>query len=563
LNWRSALGRAPVVGFLALGALLVLVINPLARLLLASVQDAATGGLTVQNYLAAYGRAASLEAAANSLLVGLSAAAVGLLFGLPMAWAVSRTDMPAKRLVGVAILGTFIVPPYLGAIAWTLLAGPGAGWLNRFYVWLTGAAAGPFDVFGLPGLVLVVACYSFPYVFVFTRSALDRVPPAMEEAARTLGAGPARVTLRVTAPLVLPAILGAVIVEFLQAIALFGVPAVIALRGRFHLMTTMLWQGFAFPPSVQAAAAYAVPLWGVTVLLFGLERRLMRRASAMVVRATGEERRVVRLGRWRWVMLAYCLVVTSLSFFLPIAAVLQAAFAKAWGRGPSLDNLTLGNLRFVLLDHPATQAAALDTIVYGAAAAAIALCIGGSIAYVVERRLVPFVHILSALAMAPLAIPGVVLAVGLYAAYAAPPVVAYGTAGILILAFATRFLPIAYGSGNAAVRDVCPELEDAVRMLRGNRPLALARVTAPLLGRGLAGGFVLVFIAAIREVSSAIFLYGPGNRVLSVALFDGSAGGGVERLASIGLVLVGVTAALVLIGWRVLGRGALFERETA
>ena len=199
MRWHH-LDKSVFLWLLLVAALLVLVINPLARLVWSSVQDGATGAVTLDNYLAAYGRWRYLEALVNSLVLGLAVAAVCVVFGVPMAWAVSRTDMPGKGLVWAAILGTFIMPSYLGAVAWILLAGPNAGWLNRVYMGLTGAAAGPFNIYTMAGLVLVIACYSFPYMFVFTRSALDLISSEMEDAATTLGAGVLRTTLRVTLP---------------------------------------------------------------------------------------------------------------------------------------------------------------------------------------------------------------------------------------------------------------------------------------------------------------------------------------------------------------------------
>jgi iron(III) transport system permease protein len=543
--------------------LLLLVVNPLARLLWASFQHSETGALTVDNYAAAYGRWRYLEALVNSVVIGLAVAALCTVFGVPMAWAVSRTDMPAKGLVWAAILGTFIMPNYLGAVAWILMAGPNAGWLNRAYVWLTGAAAGPFNVYTKSGLVLVIACYSFPYMFVFTRAALDLISSEMEDAANTLGAGVVRTSARITLPLVLPAILGAFIVVFLEAIALFGAPALIALPGRFQVMTTMLWQMFEFPPKLEVAAAYSMPLLLITVLLFWLQHRITGRKGYVSLTGKGGDRRLVRLGAWRWAMLGYCLFVTSLSFFLPMLFVLQAAFAKAWGRGFSLDNLTLRNVRFVLFDQPATRAATLNTFAYAATASIIALGLALAIAYIVARRLVPMARALSYVAMAPFVIPGIVLAIGFYAAYTVRPLVLYGTAWILILAFATRFLPIAYTNSDAAIRSINPELEDAARILGGGRFLTMRRVVAPLLRRGLAGAFILVFIPATRELSSAIFLYTTGTQVLSVLLFDKSDEGNFEVLSSIGLILVVVTVAVVLVGFRLVGRDFMLRRTAS
>jgi iron(III) transport system permease protein len=165
--------------------------------------------------------------------------------------------------------------------------------------------------------------------------------------------------------------------------------------------------------------------------------------------------------------------------------------------------------------------------------------------------------------MAPFVIPGIVLAIGFYAAYTRPPLLLYGTAAILILAFATRFLPIAFANSQASIRSINPELEDAVRILGGTRITAIRRVVAPLLKRGLAGGFILVFIPATRELSAAIFLYSINTRVLSVLLFDKSDEGNFELLASIGLVLVVITIAAVLIGFRLLGRDFMLRRSAA
>jgi iron(III) transport system permease protein len=554
--------RSRLVWLLFVALLLVLVVNPLARLFWVSFQDPDSGALTLANYLSAFGRWRYIEALVNSLVVGLAVGVLCVLFGVPMAWAVSRTDMPGKGLVWAAILGTFIVPNYLGAVAWILLAGPNAGWLNRVWMAATGAAAGPLNIYSMAGLVLVIATYSYPYVFVFTRGALDLISSEMDDAATTLGAGVLRRTLRITLPLTLPAVMAAFIVAFLEAIALFGVPALIALPGRFQVMTTMLWQFFEFPPKVEVAAAYAMPLLAITVALFWLQRRIIARRGYVALTGKGGERRLIRLGRWRWPMLAWCLFVTSLSFFMPMVVVLQAAFAKAWGRGFSLDNLTLRNVSFVLFDQRATQTAAWHTFVYGGAAAVIALSVALAIAYVAHRRLVPFSSALTYVAMAPFVIPGIVLAIGFYAAYTRPPLAIYGTAWILILAFATRFLPIAYANSDAAIRSINPELEDAVRILGGSRALALRRVVTPLLQRGLAGAFILVFIPATRELSSAIFLYTTGTQVLSVLLFDKSDEGNFELLSSIGLVLVVVTVALVMIGFRVIGRDFMLRRTS-
>ncbi|MDQ6627794.1 MAG: iron ABC transporter permease [Pseudomonadota bacterium] len=563
-RWQH-LDKSAWVWLLAITVLLFLVVNPLLRLLVVSFQQQDSGAFTLSNYVAAYGRPRYLAALLNSLLLGVSAASLCLVFGVPLAWALSRTDMPGKGLIWVAVLGTFVIPPYLGAVGWILLAGPNAGWLNRLFIGLTGMDKGPLNIYSMPGLILVTACYSFPYVFVFTKSALDLVSSEMEDAANILGSGNLRTTVSITLPLVLPAILGAFILVFLEAIALFGSPALLALPGRFHVVTTQLWQFFEYPPRVGVAAAYAMPLLCITVLLFWLQRRVTSGKGYVALTGKGGERRPILLGGWRWPMLGYCLAVCLLSFFMPMVVICQAALAKAWGRGFAWDNLTLDNVYFTVFENSLTRNATLHTFLYAGAASLIAIALALCVAYIVQRQLVGVKvgQLLSFLTMAPFVIPGIVLAIGFYAAYTHPPLLLYGTAWILILAFATRFLPIAYANSSSAIRSIHPELEDAVRILGGTRFTAIRSVVLPLLKRSLAGAFILVFIPATRELSSAIFLYSINTQVLSVLLFDKSDEGNFEMLAAIGLILVVVTVVLILIGFRLMGRDFMLRRTAA
>src|SRR6202162_2700674 len=330
--------------WLALIAVLVfLVASPMVRLVVSSFQEAETGRLTLANYVEAYGSLRHLQAILNSLELGLGVALLAGLFGVPIAWAISRTDMPAKGFVRLMVFGAFITPPYLGAIGWILLAGPNAGWLNKLWMAATGAGHGIFNVYSMPGLILVVAVTSFPYVFIFVNSALDLVSSEMEDAANILGAGTLRTTLRITLPLVVPALVGGLIISFLEAIALFGAPALIALPARFHVVSTQLWEFFESPVRVEVAAAFSLPLLLITVLMFWLQRAILGRRGYTAVTGKGGERRMIRLGAGRWVMFGYALFVCALSVLLPMTVLLQAAFAKAWGRGLSLENLTLNN----------------------------------------------------------------------------------------------------------------------------------------------------------------------------------------------------------------------------
>ena len=549
--------------FFALVALVLvlLVLNPIARLVLTSFSTADGNAFTLANYIAAYSRPRYIEALVNSLLLGVSTSALCVILAVPIAWGVSRTDMPLKGMVRVLVLGAFVTPPYLGAIGWILLAGPNAGWLNRAVVALLGVPHGPFNIFTFPGLAFVIAIYSFPYIFIFTAAALDLVSSELEDAASILGAGIIRTTFRVTLPMVLPAIFGGVIVTFLEAIALFGSPALIALPAHINVVTTQLWQFFDDPPRVEVAAAYAMPLLFVTIALFGWQQHVMRRKGFVSLTGKGGERRMLELGVCRWVLLGYALLVLSLSVFLPYLTLAEAAFAKAWGQGMSLANFTLRNFTYIMFEHHTASRSILNSVLYAGGAACLAIGLAIAIAYIAVRRVMPFARLLSFLCLAPFVIPGIVLAIGFYAAYTSPPLQLYDTAWILILAFTTRFLPIAHANAESAVRSLNPEMEDAVRILGGSRLTALRRVVAPLLKNGLIGAWLLVFIPATRELSAAIFLYGPDTQTMSIVLFNMSEEGSFESLAALGILLLVATIVIVAIGYKVVGRDFMLRKS--
>ena len=546
-----------------IGATLVLVflvVAPMLRLLVSSFQSTDTGAFTLENYVTAYASQRRLIGLGNSLLYGAAVVVASIGFAVPLAWAVARTDMPGKGVVRATVLGAFITPSYLGAIGWILLAGPNAGWINRGWMMLTGSGTGVFDVYSFAGLVLVTALYAFPYIFVFTADALDRVSSEMEEAAHILGMSPLRTIFKVTLPLVLPAILGGSIIVFLDTVALFGTPAVIALPARINIMTLQLWQFFEFPVRAEAAAAYAVPLVLITIAMLGLQRLILGRKGYVSLTGKSGGRQLMALGRLRWVVLGGCLVVCSLAVFLPYAALAQAAFSKAWGQGFSFGNLTLGNFGY-LFNEASSRQIILNTFTYSAATACVAVMLALIVAYVVSRRLVLGGGILAGLCMAPLVVPGIVLAIGFYAVYSTPPLALYGTATIIVLGFTTRFLPIAFANCMAGIRSLNPEMEEAVRILGGSRLLAVRRVVVPLLKKSLVGTWLLVFIPASRELSTAIFLVAAKTRVISVMILDLSENGSFELLAALGFFLLGVTILIVLVGYRLVGRDFLLRRS--
>lgn len=561
VNARRWRGAGMLVWAAAATALFILVLYPLIWLGIRALTPPVGGGLTVANFVAAFATVRYLTAIQNSLILAALVGLVDLVLAVPMAWAVVRTDMPLKGLVRASVVGAFITPGFLGAIAWTLLASPRAGWLNKGWMALTGAGAGPFNIYSMPGLVFVVALYTYPYTFLFTATSFELMSSEMEDAAAILGARTWRIMRAVTIPLVLPGVIAGFIMAFLEAIADLGAPLLISVPARFQVITTQLFQFFQFPSRVEVAAAYSLPLLLITGALLFVQRRLLARKGFATLTGKGGAQRRIRLGRWRYAAFAWCLLVAGLSLFLPGLTLLSAATAKGWARGWSLHNFTLDNFRFILVGHPTAPRAILNSFMFSTAAATAAVLIAFLTAYMVNRRLVRGAWVLGYVAMMPYVIPGIVLAIGFLAAYARPPFALYGTAWIMIFAFAARFLPIAYTNSDAALKSIHPELEDAARIAGAGRFVTLSEVTLPLIKRGILGGWLLVLIAGLRELSTAIFLFSAQTKVMSTVLIDLSEEGDFEKLAALGLVMLGLTLGLVLIGYGIVGQRILTRTE--
>ena len=554
------LDRALPVWAAAVLALVFLIGLPLGWLVWMSVSTE-TAGPTLGHYAAVLQSPAMLKALWNTVVLAFWVGLASLAVGAPLAWLTARTDVPAKGLIRSLVLASFVTPPFLGAFAWVMLAGPNAGLLNVVWRDLTGASEPLVNIFGMPGLVFVVTIYTFPYVYIMIANTLALIASDLEEAAAILGAGRLTVARTVTLPMVAPALVSGFILSVLQALALFGSPAILALPAGFHTITTQIWALFQYPPKIEQAAAISMPLLLATALLLLVQKRLLGRRGYAAVGGKGGQRRTIPLGMWRWPALLGCLLVMACAIFLPYGILAKAALSRAWAQPLTWSNLTLGNFTFTFFEYSATQSAIVNTLELGVATASVGAVMVALLSYITNRRLIVGHQVVAFLALAPIVIPGVVLAVALFIAYTRPPLVLYGTLSILFVAYLTKEMPVGYAQSDATFRGIPPELEDAGRILGAGRLRILRDVTAPLARSGIIAAWCFIFIGVIRELSASIILFTPATKVMSVVIFDLKEEGQFGAIAVLGIVMLALTFATVGIVQAVLGRDVLGVRE--
>lgn len=536
----------PVLTLVAL-CMVVLIALPLSWLAVYAFTDKARHP-TLQNFVTLFTNPDFLDPLLTTAIIAISSALICCLVAAPIGWLVSRTDMPGRQTIRALVTASFVTPPFLGAVAWELLAAPNSGLLNQLYRFLTGADSDSylFNIYSLTGIIFVISCYTFPFVFVLVANALDNMPGELEDASAILGGKAWTTARRVTIPLALPALVAGALIAFLQAMTLFGSPAILALPAGFHTMTTKIWSLFQYPPKLELAAAAAVPLLVLTILLLQGQKFLLGRRGYSVVGGKYGAPRQVELKRWRWVALAFCLIVLLNPVFLPYLALLNAAFSPNATTLVTPSTATWHNVVFVFTELSSTQLALKNTVILGASTATIGTILALVIAYVTTRRVIAGHRILGFLATAPVAVPGIVLGVGLFLSYTRPPFVLYGTLWILLIAFLTINLPSAYQQLQAAFATIHPELEDASRILGATRLQSLRQITAPLLRTGVIATWCFIFIGVMRELSAAIVLFTSQTKVLSVLIYDLNESGDLAAIAVLGIAMLVITFAVVM-----------------
>src|ERR1700722_11275884 len=528
--------------------LVALVVLPMSWLAIYSVTDRVSHGFTLQNFVTLFTDPDFLDPLLTTAIIATSSAAICCVVAAPMGWLVSRTDMPGRQLIRALVTASFVTPPFLGAVAWELLAAPNSGLLNQLFRRLTGAEADAhlFNIYSMAGIIFVISCYTFPFVFVLVANALDNMPGELEDASAILGGKAWTTARRGTIPRALPALVAGAMIAFLQAMTLFGSPAILGLPAGFHTMTTKIWSLFQHPPKLELAGAAAGPLPILTILLLQAQKFILGRRGYSVLGGKYGAPRRIEMKKWRWAALAFCLVVLLNPVFLPYFALFNAAFSPNATTLVTPSTFTLHNIVFVFTELSSTQLALKNTVILGAATATIGTMLALVIAYVTTRRVIAGSRVLGFLGTAPVAVPGIVLGVGLFLSYTRPPFVLYGTLWILLIAFLTINLPSAYQQLQAAFATIHPELEDASRILGATRLQSLWQITAPLLRTGVIATWCFIFIGVMRELSAAIVLFTSQTKVLSVLIYDLNESGDLAAISVLGIAMLVITFAVVL-----------------
>ncbi len=533
----------------AVALLLFLVGYPLLWLILAAFGLPREFG--IEYFIRAFTRPQNYAALINTLQLAVGTGAMSILLGVPLAWATARTDMKFRSVVHALVALSYITPPYLTALAYTILFGPDAGKLNRLLRMFIDVSSGPVNIFTMGGVIFVIGIHVFAFTYFLTYGALRSVDTSLEESAQILGARRWQILLRVNFPLVAPAITGGTLLAAIDSLALFGPQAIIGTPAQIVFLPTRIYATIgSYPPRWAEASALSLVLVLLTVIGLAVQRSYLERRSYVTVGGRGVRTGRLALGAWRWPLLMFCMFVLFFSAIAPIGVLVLTAFSRSWTDPVSLSNFTLAHFGTALFFDQVSVRGIINSTKLATASAAIAVLIGSSIAYLDLRTTVRGRRLLDYLAILPLGLPGTVMAVGILLAFLRLPFEIYGTIWILLAAYVARFVPLATRSANATFRQIDPSLEEAGRITGASWSTVIQRILFPLSRPGLLVAFLLVFIPAFGELSATILLYAGGTETISIAIYRLNDLGQLEVVSALAVFTIAVVLSLsAVVNW--------------
>jgi iron(III) transport system permease protein len=535
-----------------LGLLLtILVLLPIVLMFLGAVRTGTfvdpRAQFSLRSLQAVYTTLPFLKTLAVTVGASLLVSLIACIFGIALAWLLARTDIRARGFMEQCVIAPLYLSPFVGALAWLILASPNAGLLNVMARNLFGIEGTILNVVSATGVILIMALYNVPYAYMTVSSALKGMDPSMEEASYLNGAGTFTTAYKITLPIVRPAIISAFFFVFVLTCGTFSIPAALGGTQAMPFLAVDIYRAVAtFPLDYPRAAAIGTLLFWISLVGVACYRYASRVATRFVtVTARGYRARLVRLRGFQLPALAFILIYVLLAIVLPYMALLYVAFTSFTSSSILDANFTLANFKAVL-GSVAVQQSILNTLLVGLLSPTLCVALGIAIAYAVRRLRVSGSGLLDYIAMFPIAVPGIVFGTGIFWTYLMTP--AYGTIWILVIAFVASYIPFAYRMIDTSMIQIDKSLEEASAVCGGSHWHTARKITFVLIKPGVLSAWILVFIFSIREISAAILLASPSNKVLSVMSWDYLEFGNVQNATIIGLLQTAILGLGIFVG---------------
>ena len=548
--WGFGLG--PLLRYSLLVAMAILVLTPIGWLVYSSFRTEApglVGSLTLEPWRDAFGSGVVFSALWTTFRITVPKVLLAIGLAVFFAWVITRTNTPGRRIFEPFLFFMWFTPALPMVLSWIVLLSPRSGLINQ---WL--APVLPFgfrfNAFSYEALVILGAVNAAPILFIFLAPAFRNMDSALEESAQMSGANLRQRLRHITFPLMLPSILTISALAVVLSLESFEIELLLGIPAGLYVFTARIYDLIFNQVNAQfgTGTALALVLLVITFALVLIQRRILARREFVTVTGKGYRPVPMDLGRWKWVTFAVMLVFCLVFGLLPIALLFVNSFMQVSGfLGFNL--FTFSNWT-TAVTQPALVNALKNTLLLGVGTASLGVVVVAVASYLVVKTNWKGRAAMDLIMWTPIAVPGLVLALGMLWAFVRLPI--YSTIWILIIAFLIRGIPTGSRFFTSTMVQIGTELEESARIHGASWFRTFRSILIPLLLPAVLSAWVFLFVLSVRNVDAALLLGGPGTQVLSVSIFQLAQRGSFEVASALGIIQVGIIMLMYLLA-RALG----------
>ena len=531
-----------IVGFLTLCPIIMLLLGSFSK------DFVSFGQFTVTKYVESYTDPDFADILLNTVIFTLGSALHATLLALFLAYVNTRTDLPFKFLFRIISIIPMMIPHILFSVSWVLLLNPSNGILNSLYMDLFGQRDAFFNIYSLPGMILVEGLLDLPIAYLIIAPAMSSFDVSLEESSKVCGASTLRTLFRITLPVLRPAILASAILVVVRSLASFAVPSVIGMPGRIYVLSTHIYRNISsgFAADFGKAAAIGMSALMASISLILLYRYLTSESGKFVtVSSRGFKPTLIKLEKARYPLF---LIVGVLSFVLILLPVLVLFYTSMlpYSMAPSARAFSLmswDNWSEVLRD-PVSLLSLKNSLFLGVVGATLGTALSTLVAYVIVKVRSTASGILESLSFLSFSFPGIVIGVGFMWFFVRTPL--YGTLTALLIGYIATYLPYGIRPISSAFVQIHSHLEESSRVCGASAFYTMRRIVIPLLIPGIVSGWILMASMFLRELTLSVVLSRPGTEVLAVQILHFAEDGLWGRLSALGIIMIAASTVLVI-----------------
>lgn len=529
----------------------LLTVAPVAMLLLGSFSQGldAFGHFTLAKYASAYSDPGLWKVLFNTAVFVVGSTLLATLLALFLAYLNTRTDIPFKFLFNVLAIVPMMIPHVLFSVSWALLANPSNGLMNLALMEIFGLDKGPLNIYSMSGMVLVEGLLNMPIAYLIIAPAMASFDVSLEESSRVFGAGAWRTLLRITLPVLRPAILAAFVLGIVRSLASYAVPRVLGTPGNEEVLATYLYEmiSVGFAPDYGKAAALGMSVLLVAVVLIWLYRRLTGEGSRFVtISSRGWRPAVVPLGRWRMPLFALVALLSFIVIVLPVVVLLYTSFVP-YSMVPSRAAFAAMSFKHwaEVLGNATSLLALKNSLFLAVVGATLGVLLSLFVGYVIVKLRTRGAALLETLTYLSFAFPGIVIGIGFMWFFVQTPL--YATVTALLIGYIATYLPYGVRPLASAFVQVHDHLEESSLVCGASRMTTMRRIIVPLLVPGIVSAWILMATMFLRELTLSVVLSRPGSEVLAVQVLSFADDGLWGQLSALGIIMIAISTLLVIV----------------